>query len=502
MPAKFHIAKIADFRGGLNLRGNDQTLAPNEVPYAINVDFDDRGGFSSRRGIVPFSTTASTTPLLIGWYETSTVTPAQVFVEVSGTIRYTTGTTYTDSTKTRAGVRMAVLNNLAFFCSSGTTANIKFDGTTFTDMVETYTSFDAAGTDDMAPSKVIAAWNNHMWIGNTYESSVRKGSRLRWSHPGKPDAWRTEDFVDVDLGNGGDDITALVPMGDALYIFKRNSCYTMHGDSWENFYLTPLSNIVGSPQQEATCVLGNTVFFFSWESGVWIYNKKGLQNVFQSLQPLLTLAQIDVASDVRLNAANNRLWLSVLIAGVRQTFVMDLTTQAWTQYTLPINSMTTLRRRDGTIVALATLVSKNYVYKTDVQTQFQDDFGGGTLASVAASIKTNWLSGDNAAMRKRWRRPWLSVESDQDCDVRIQAYYDYDGQTVKRDVIFQVNRDTVAVWDTNGGVYGGVGEFHEFGRTSSMGLSHTLQLQLSVAAANISWTVDSITVPYFEKALK
>ena len=167
-----------------------------------------------------------------------------------------------------------------------------------------------------------------------------------------------------------------------------------------------------------------------------------------------------------------------------------------------VTRMIQLRRRDGTILPLVTLVSRNYVYKTDVQTQLQDDFGGAVFASVLASIKTNWLSGDNAAMRKRWRRPWLSVESDQDCDVRIQAYYDYDGQNVRRDVIFQIIRDAVAVWDSNGGVYGGVGEFHEFGRTSSMGLSHALQLQLSVAAANISWTVDSITVPYFEKALK
>src|SRR5678815_5677651 len=172
---------LVSFVGGLNLRRNQFQLADNESPDLLNVDIDPRGGFYTRQGWARWNPTD-----IVPVVTTGTWQPRNAFVHDTST----PGTQYV-------------------YVVNGTEVYIGNDAGAFSNVALPDVAGQPHGVD-------FASWGDggYMWCADTLEVGVRRRNRVRWSHPGVPDAWRQDDFVDIEEGGGY--ITGLISYNDHL----------------------------------------------------------------------------------------------------------------------------------------------------------------------------------------------------------------------------------------------------------------------------------------------
>lgn len=143
-----------------------------------------------------------------------------------------------------------------------------------------------AAVGNMPPARFVAAWQERMWTAvMTPDSGGILGGRIRYSHPGHPEDWATDDYIDV--GQAGDVITAIVPMRDMLVIFKRNSTYALLGSGATNFRIVDISGVVGCTGQWTRDVQG-AVYFWDATLGLCHFDGKAITNPFIALHEYLS----------------------------------------------------------------------------------------------------------------------------------------------------------------------------------------------------------------------
>lgn len=431
MPQAIELAALTDYTGGLNFRASNLQLADNESPDLLNVDVDPRGGFAMRNVATALNSTLLTLPPQSVWSYSTTTGTKQLLVNCAGASTSTrifksTGADFTAVTSPAGHVTAGAHRTTTFddvnYIQNGTDQAMKYDGTTLTALTDPVVGgtwdadFASPTTGEMPIAKCIATHQGSVFVANTSENGTAFPNRVRFSHPGHAQAWRSQDFIDVDTGHDGDVITAILSFGERLLIFKNKSLHVISGYSPANFQVSDISQKVGAVSQEAVCASEDTVYFFSWPYGAYKYTSSGLEWIFERIYPEIQNGHILGTSlgAIKAGYVNQRVWFSVVYkTGTtgNRVYVYDPTLWgaqyrtyhkrlgtpqgAWVQYDLTIGAMHTWSPPGSTTAWVACHASGGWLLKLE-QAGDQDAYGYAYLSlasgvSFTASAPNNGL---------------------------------------------------------------------------------------------------------------
>lgn len=519
MPRQVKLEASSDFRPGLNLRADAFQLLPGESPDLLNVDVDPRGGFRLRHGVTPINSTLLTADATEIWTYANGASVDQILVRDATRVSSSTGGNFTTQKtygSAPATIRAATMNNKNYWVA-GDVAVVKWDGTTASDLAATFNDdFTAPDDGDMPRAKLIAVWNNHCWVANTIESSTAHPNRIRFSHPNRAEDWRTDDWIDISVGQDGDEITALVPAGDRLLIFKRQSVHAIFGYDFSSFNVVPLVQTTGATRQEAVTVSDDgVVYWFNWPSGVFSYDGKSVKWEFERLIPLIQDGTIPAEYQAKIACGwlDHRLWVSVpedaaTVNSASYVFDPSLGKQGgWVKYDLALHAMREWKRDDSDAVQLGCGVGNKLVLNL-ITALYQDNFGSNV--DIVCRYRTHWFDGGSSVFKKRWRRPEFVLEGDADTVTDVEVFYDYDPSSVRKYFQLETTRPMgTGEWDVH--------DWDEFSWAQSpqkskeidrggiLGRARSVQLKF---APNLSvnpsreWGVSSIGLKYVPKRLR
>lgn len=531
-------ARLEDFTGGLNLRADQFQLAPNESPEMVDVDIDPRGGLKVRRGVAPLPSSLGPefiweAPFVLDANNPNgpaPVAPTQLFAFTNSTgvqqiisrngegMRYGTGGDFLAMGATvnaNAVVSCRNFNDL-FYIQDGVSQARRWDGSTLTTLGTAWANSIAAPTGGNMPiAKHLTSHLGRVWVAHTTESATTYRNRIRWSHPNRGEDFRQSDFIDVDIGVDGDEITALVPFRGHLLVFKRRSLYAVYGSSEDDFRVVLLSATTGCPDHRAIAMSETQVFWWAWPDGVYAYNGEGIAYLFDRLRPCIRDGRSNPSNGhVALGYAEGRLYVGVPFgtAPTRTTFVYDETASrngSWTRHSLEMTSFLHRRLADGTTQSLVTLRSRLRVYRCNVETQASDDFGAGPVP-IPAVYRTAWIDGEMAPANKKFGRPWIVGNSNNSVPMTVQAYKNFDG--VNYDANRLLNFTLVdsasgsGTWGSGtwgSGTWGLAQAVYEVESLLSIGTCKSVQLRFAApSSVAADWAINSIVIPYTPKTVK
>lgn len=414
---------ISDFGPGLRLDADAFQLRGGESPSLLNVDLEPLGGLSQRKTVAPliassapltkpihsmfaFANTSGTEQLLVGSGTHTFYSTGSAFVSV--------GTTWTSSARQRA-----VSHRDALYIVNGVDAPRKWTGSAVSNLTQTFISDLTTSTDGNMPiAKTICAWQGYVWVANTVESATAHKSRLRFSHPNRAERWRADDYIDIDVGRDGDEITALVPMQDRLLVFKNRSLHVVTGYDPDTFAVNFYGE-VGAPAQEAVAVTEYGVYWFSWPDGVYMLTDRGISYQFQQLYPAIRDGQIPDAYHAMATVGwlGRRVWVSVPWEGStdnQRVFVLDPKKKGgWTQYDLALGPLLLWRRAASDTLALAATSSTSEAIRVlKLDEDADTDLWHSNYLSLPGTDNSVVTTPDSAA---------LSITGDIDVRMLIQA---------------------------------------------------------------------------------
>ena len=519
---RYKLTMLEDFSGGLNLRSDQFYLGPNESPNMLNVDVDPRGGIKMRLGVDKRNPTVLP----------SRVTGLGQFTPDGGTARVicSYGTTVAESSAndftTLSGVSVTDGNRLygqttndKFYGVSGDAASFVYDGTTASNLASNVNG--SAGNYPIA--KYTCHWNNHAWVAHTKEGGTAYANRVRWSRIDDPETWFDYDYVDVNVGERGDELSALVPFADRLLIFKTNSVHALYGFDSLTFQLVPLSQDVGSVAMSSPVSTPYGVFFWYDRQGVWMYDGDKFVWVFEKLQPAIDDGRLQFNNPPQLAWFKNRLYVSVDwddsggAVTHRRVLVFDPTLGAWTMTDIDANVMLTFAP-PGAQQDLLGACYTNSGRVIEMEQDLQSDFYGTSTSHIDSSYTTSWLVGKNPIVKKRWGKPRIVVSSDATVAMSAKLYTDYDTANFKKSMSFgvQTGATSGATWAASAGPTGGTGVYGtstwasepntdvtNIERLPTLGTAKAIQLKVEgPTSVDEAWEVNAMAFTYIHRRLR
>jgi hypothetical protein len=416
VPRSVQLLAASTFSPGLRLDVDAFQLGDGESPDLLNVDLDTRGGVALRKAVTAMNDSASpfAAPIHSLFEFAKTDGTEQVLVGSGKYTYYSTGSNFTSigTTWTTTDRQRAVAFRDALYIQNGTDDPRKWTGSAVSNLAQT-ASEDLASPDDgdMPIAQCITAWQGYVWVANTVEDtadldgSTAYGSRLRFSHPNRAEDWRYDDYIDIDVGHDGDEITALVPLADRLLVFKHRSLHAVTGYDPDTFSVNFVAS-VGAPSQEAVVATEYGVYFFTWPEGVHLYTDRGVSYQFDALFPAIRNGDIPDSNheQITLGWLGRRVFVSVPWGGSSVNSRVFVLTPGkgggWTQYDLPLGPMLQWRRRGSESHQLAATSGHTDSIRVlrldqddDVDTWYTDylelDGSSSTYATTADSAATS-----------------------------------------------------------------------------------------------------------------
>lgn len=507
---------FGDFSGGLNNNQQRQNLADNESPSCMDVVFNARGGFSTRRG---YRTTVSSS-ILNGAYiggKFSAGTEVVWGIDSTGGLWTWNGTTLTDVATTSPADMSRVVRGVSWddrlyfanWLNTGALLMRHWNGTTFTTLTNTANNNYTSPTQANAPlSRLIASHSGHMFWADTVESGTRYRSRIRWSHPLQPRDFADADFFDIEPDDQTNQITALVPFKDVLLVFKQVGVFAIYGYDRETFTVERISTRAGVFSQEQVDTNSGICYWWSPDGNVYAYNGRGVVPIGERIINVVYDGSVVPGHvDHRLIWGENRLWLVLKAAdGTRLTYMYDPAvgdSGAWTQFSYTPTSMYWWTKNDGTSQIMFLLPSLGRLFDLGDANQEADESGGVTTP-IDAYYRTAWFSAQDTALKKRWRRPTVTVAANDNCVLNVDVYHDFNESSINRTLVLPVTQSTGGmVWGDDWGTpWSGSDPVYEFDRLSSPGRSNAIQFKFRITEHATRWWIDSYALPYFEKAYR
>lgn len=534
MPRRILLEEQRDFSGGLNLSVDPFDLADNESPRIENIDLDRRGGFGLRRGRRPYIETVLPAGVevrsIIPYYKTNGTN--QILVAVSTGQVYTYNGTTWDLRMTGASpgrYAYTTFGDRIYLSHTGLADVRRWDGTTMT----TISGLGAYNDDLTAPTippangfvppraGCLATHNGVMWAANLFEVSdlTQHQSRIRWSHPGFPEDWRTNDYIDIDPDDGSGPIRQIVPFQERLMVFKDRSVYAIHGFPPNGFSVQNITKDVGASSLQGVVATEQAVYFEDRSRGTMAYDGKSIEWIFEKLYPLIedSIANPALHGSSALGWFNQRLWVSMPwlqdpYNNTFQTVVYDPRLNggkgAWTRYTQNDSIVWTFFRETGG--AEHFLGSEGlYVFETDVDGLFQDDrVAANPTLEIRGYYQTRWHDANNFALRKRWKRPEIVLRDNANLQLLVDVYTDYNPSHIKRSFTLTTEQDgTELVWDVGDwdeNVWAGEGgDRATVERGSPLGNARAISLGFkNINQTNIDWRVHGLITKYIPKRIR
>jgi hypothetical protein len=485
---------LVSFVGGLNLRRNQFQLADDESPDLLNVDIDPRGGFYTRQGwqrwnptdIVPVTTATTWQPRNAFVHDTSTPGTQHIYV-VNGVDIYqgddagafTNLSTLPDVTGSPHGADFAAWGDDVYIAMGAATSTYRqtLVAAPVAMDPDDWSEIDVPNTGTFPQCTYVEDHGGYMWCADTLEAGIRRRNRVRWSHPGVPDAWRQDDFVDIDAGGGY--ITGLISYNDHLVVFKTTGIWAIYGADAETQQINNPSEHIGASTVTGITKSSQAVFFYStYEGGgVFMYTGGQPKLLSEALRP--AFEAMHAPHNVFVSWAGRRLWVGVpwhKDEGEKDdpttlfVFDPDVGQGAWTMYRSNYGAVASVLDGSDTngryplaafwspsTAALVTLDFSLEAYDAILLSQTigvtpgtdpldppdylvtgGDDeiiVGGGTFLGQEfdSYYRTRWLHAGWPDRKKSWRRPtFICREVAQDTDLLVEIYRDYNEASIYR----------------------------------------------------------------------
>ena len=554
----------ADFRGGLNLRADQFNIAENESPALLNVEVDPRGGVRRRDAVTKVNVTALDDEIisLFTHYEAGTnqvlaatldtaITKSQIYyvadatgnftgpIQVSGanvlfdTAQPPRHVTFNDNTYIVNG---ALLHN-----DSGVTTSsaLKWDGATATAPLP-----DIDGSAGHFPcARYTTAWAEFVWVAYTLESGTTHKNRVRFSAVNDAENWTATDYIDIDIGEDGDHITAIIPDADRLLVFKQNSIYAIYGFSRDSFEVRNITRTAGCREGSQPVAATTGIFFWYAEEGVYIVNYDDVAWVFERIKPSMTYdvgqPALSLTTPPALMWSGERLWVSVDYQSDdglssanqnkrRNVFVWDPSlgpTGAWVRHDINARSLLGYRPSGDTHFGVAATsaitgpASFTRISKVDDQTADVDTYDA-SFNEINSYYQTGWFIGNRPTFPKRWGKTRTVLLADNDTRVHVYVYKDYDlsgsvigyykdivgiGAPATWDTHPSGGAATAGVWDTSEWQAQGTQDRYLFARWPTVGTAQAISLRFQVLPSipkRGKWGVTSIIGMYRTRRLR
>lgn len=524
MPRRVDYDTQTDFTGGLNLSKNSAQLTDTETPDCLNVDMDPRGGFALRKGVEPYAGALAGVAHSLLPFITSTGT-ARVLAGVGTSLVYWDGTAWVNVfTGGPAGPYRSVTFKDRLYVVSGNNAVRRWDGTTtvtltdpavagWNDNIAAPTA--PASTGDFPKAKVVASYIGAVFAGNIVENATAYPNRIRWSHPLFPEDWVSLHYVDIEPDDG-DEITALVPMGDRLIVFKRNSIHAVYATTHESVTVAPLSRELGAPSQEAVVGTDQGVFFWHEGSGAYLLGPQSQKWIGDRIYPAIADGRISAGrmDEATVGWLNRRLWVSVPYEGSttrNHVFVYDPFASkqgAWTQYDLKVGPFLNFAAPGSAPVPIAAHSTASQLVEVEKYGKSTDDIGTGETHVEAYYVTRWWSNGrGNQVVKKRWKRPEVLLLGGQDAQITVDVFRDWDLSDVKKSFHLTTTLDgTEATWNVSNwdqaNWAGEGGDRGELERGSPLGNAKSVALRFGGPATNSRWRVDALTMKWISKRVR
>lgn len=510
-----------DFTGGLNLRDDVFHIGSNESPDLLNVDVDPRGGVSMRRGVQNYSGTYSSGGFLNGIGETllswrfggqeQVLLAARAMggVFTSETILYMNSSTLT-ATGLTTNANSDRLADSIFAPWDGTTPVVyvanggvgqKWNGAAATNLTASgaaawQESLSTPTGTHMPQGRHVATHVDRLWTAYTVEGGTTYPNRVRFSHPLFPESWRSADYIDI-VG-GSDGITALVPHGERLLVFKQDSVHAIYGYDTDTFTVTQLAHNLGVVNARNVAVAtGSSVYFFSAARlAVFRLDPDGIFDVSEKVRDGWKSSGL-LPKLFRLSWAGRKLWLGVPDSSY-STYVLDPMIEtdddagAWTRHKFMTPSVTSVNCAidhdvggvQGYAFACFYQASTLRVVRLDVDAVWtDDDVGSGADTVYSSYYTTKWHDLGEVASKKMWLRPDFIVQQvSVDTTLTVDAFKDWDESQVHRTSALPILLSASA-------------DGAQLVRGSRLGLGRAMQLKVTGPGSK-AWNVESITYKF------
>ena len=540
----------ADFTGGLNVRADQFNLAENESPDLLNVDVDPRGGVSRRNGVTAINSTALTGDVR-SLFAHSSASYNQIMASVTAssnsTLWYATTGNFTQIASSAGNITMTgavppravtfndytYIVNAALFDTSY--AAVKWSGTGNADRLTP----DIDASDGHFPcARYVTTWAQFVWVAYTLESSTYYKNRVRFSKVNDAENWTATDYIDIDVGEDGDYITAIIPDGDRLLVFKQNSVYAIYGFSRDSFEVRNITRVAGCRDGSQPVATTAGVFFWYAEDGVYLLTYDDLAWAFERIKPKIDDTSISFSTAPSLMWFDERLWVSVdytsgeSAAGAtqtnrRNTFVWDPSlgpAGAWTRYDVNARWLWAYRPTGADHVGLAVTSEWDgtaaFTRVAKVNQNTDEDLYDPSDAAVEiySHYQTGWFSGNRPTFAKRWGKTRTVMLADNTMSVVMSIYKDYDlaSETVSLSKTITGSASTATwdsspsgdgngVWDTSEWVAAAGTNVYKFFRWPTAGTAKAISLRFSVTptpSARGKWGLTSAVCMYRTRRIR
>ena len=291
---------------------------------------------------------------------------------------------------------------------------------------------------------------------------------MRFSKINDAENWTSTDFIDIDIGEHGDNITALLADGDRLLVFKENSVYAIYGFDADSFQVQNITRTAGCLNGSQPVATPYGAFFWYAQDGVYVVTQSGVSWVFERLKPAIDQSALTTGTVPSLMWHNSRLWVSADFqsgdanGGAAQTdrrnvFVWDGSLGplgAWTRYDINARSLHAYKPPGGTHLGLCATsdwsgtAAFTRVSKVD-QSADTDDYTGSGASEIYSHYQTRWLAGNRPTFSKRWGKTRTVLLTDNTVTINMVIYKDYNlgsGSTSFSQAI--TGEASTSVWDT------------------------------------------------------
>jgi len=309
---------------------------------------------------------------------------------------------------------------------------------------------DLDGTTSGFPrARTAITHHARIFAANVHKGgSYRYPSRVYWSHIDEngsyPQTWNTNSYVEVSADDGTE-ITALVPFGESILIFKNDSTWSLVGTDEDTFALYPLDKKIGTEgTYSATAGRGEAYFFDTHSTTVWMYDGARFEDIGAPVARYIreNLNYNAVAKAV-LQIQDNYLWFSYPKGSVAttqadentETLAYDLKLKVWTRWDFGVVPSIQSRYSDFTVSASGTVpgdsnpyfavsaaandnvVMKGYMGETDPDANMVWQDKG---VNYTMQFRTAWFAPDRGTEQKRLRRiEFLTAENSDQIDVTM-----------------------------------------------------------------------------------
>lgn len=280
-PPAPRLVEYERFDGGLNLRDAAEQLGPNETPYCLNVQFDDRGDVVKRLGLTKDTgMSAFATPILAAFYSHVL---GKIVVQVGAKL-YTRDSAGTYTQVTRSGPADA-------FSSSAVVSFCDFAGKLCVvhpaDGVLTYTGSGNISVASATPKGVtIAAWQNRLWVGGNPSA----GNTLYFSAQGDPASWPNS----IVVREVNDQPITCIVAGErtGLLVTKEDVTHRVFDQATGNY--ETISPELGCVGPRAAVSFEGVVYMLT-KRGIAVTDMGGVAIVSDKIEPLFHADQLELS---------------------------------------------------------------------------------------------------------------------------------------------------------------------------------------------------------------